>query len=457
MRNIIHILSILFAFLLCAGISKAQVVSFAPPWDSHYTVDAVYPHYLSNGNGRYIFILNKTAWAYFACKNPEGYLEKAQEEGITTIRVVLEGRPYYDVLGWEQWPWGGTRNNPDYATINVKYWDEMEKRIRLAGEMGIGIVLTLYNELVFDESMIDSQKFFWDTVIERLAKYTNILTWEIHNEYIGNEKFQAAAANYLKKKDPYKRPVCSSDGTTDNAAGVHFDWMDLAIVHTCTGSTPLSIDNIAKLNENGGTHHLRDWYQAVARNTRSHNKPAFNSESGREKRHRNDDPVHRRKQGWIFNASGCFWTHHSWDGCEGIDDMEYKAPGSEFLSNMRQFFESIPFWTLAPDYTVVQNLSPNLLFSTMSDPQRNHTISYICTLLTGGKSMSEKFQLRLPDGHYCISFISPISLETIKKTYITSKSLGLITNIDIPDFVDDILIHITLVEEKEKTLMPDTQ
>ena len=440
---------IFLVFLLCVGISRAQVVSFAPPWDAHYTVDAVYKNYLSNSNGRYIFILNKTAWAYFACANPEGYLKKAQKEGINTIRVALEGRPYYNVLGWEMWPWGGTRANPDYTTINVDYWDEVERRVRLAGEMGIGIDLCLYFGAKFDESKIDSQKFYWKTAIERLAKYSNILTWEIHNEYIENEKFQAAAAHYLKENDPYKRPVCTSEGTNDKTAGIRFEWMDMAIVHTCTPSTPLSINSLEELNADKGFHHLRDWYQAVARNLRAQNVPAFNNESGREKRHGNDDPVHRRKQGWIFNASGCFWTLHSWDGCEGIDDMEYKAPGSEFLFNMRRFFESIPFWTLVPDFAVVQNHNPNLLFSTMSEPLlREHTVSYVCTLLNGRKSTSETIRLRLPPGQYDINFISPVTLETVKKTTQVAVTPNLIRDIDIPDFTDDLLIHITLVDEK---------
>ena len=443
--------------LLCAGIVQAQTVSFPPPWNAPYTIDAVHKNYLSNNNGQFIFVLNKTAWAYFACENPEGYLKKAQREGINTIRVALEGTPYFDVLGWDMWPWGGTRNNPDFSTINIPYWDEVEKRIRLAGESGIGIDLCLYFTLHLDESMIDSQGVYWKTIIERLAKYPSILTWEIHNEYLRNEKFQAAAAKYIKENDPFKRPICSSDGTTDNAGGVYFDWMDLAIVHTCTGSTPLSICTVAELDaDKGTTHHLRDWYQAVARNTRSHNIPAFNNESGREKRHGNDDPIHRRKQGWIFNASGCFWTLHSWDGCEGIDNMEYEAPGSKFLFSMRRFFESIPFWTLVPDHTVVQNHNPHLLCSTMSDPQRKHTVSYICTLLTGKKGTSETLRLRLPNGNYRITFISPITLETVRTINVSSGSLGSVTVVSVPDFVDDLLMHITLVEEKEKTMMPGT-
>ena len=433
---------LLIALLLNTGISYSQNVSFAPPWDMPYTVDTKYNNYLSNRNGHYIFILNKTAWAFLGCSNPEGFLQKARYEGINIIRVALEGTPYYDELQIDLWPWGGTRKNPDYSTVNDTYWDEVEKRIRLAGDMGFGIDLCLYFNLRFDDSMIDCQILYWKTIIEKLAKYANILTWEIQNEYLQNEKFQTAAAYYLKGNDPFKRPVCSSDGTTDNAAGLKFDWMDLAIVHTCTGSTPLTIVDLNNLHADKGSHHLKEWYQAVARNVRSHNKPAFNNESGREIRHKNDDAVHRRKQAWIFNASGCFWTHHSWDGCEGINDMEYAAPGSEFLSQIRHFFESIPFWTLAPDYSVIQTRNQDILFSTMSDPGRNHTISYICTLLTGLKGVSENLSLRLPEGYYSINFISPISLKIISNSYITSKSSGAVFDISIPDFTDDIVVHV---------------
>jgi hypothetical protein len=73
-----------------------------------------------------------------------------------------------------------------------------------------------------------------------------------------------------------------------------------------------------------------------------HGKPAFNNETGREKRHRNDDGVHRRKQGWLWNAHGAFWTWHSWEGCEGIDDAAYRGPGAEFNKPMSDFFQSLP-------------------------------------------------------------------------------------------------------------------
>ena len=87
------------------------------------------------------------------------------------------------------WPWG-SRKTPDFTTFNEKYWDEVERRIRLAGEHGIGIDLVLYFTLKPKLEDVNMQKPYWDQVIKRLSKYSNILTWEVMNEYIANESFR---------------------------------------------------------------------------------------------------------------------------------------------------------------------------------------------------------------------------------------------------------------------------
>src|ERR1019366_7422451 len=139
--------------------------------------------------------------------------------------------------------------------------------------------------------------------IRRLSKYSNIMAWEIANEYIGNEAFQEVAGEYMHTNDPWHRPVCTSDGTDDNAVWPLKPWMDLALVHTCTSSTPRD--------------DLQYWYLALAHNTRSWGKPAWANETGREIRHKNDDGVNRRKQAWIWGAAGDYWEWHSWGGLEG--------------------------------------------------------------------------------------------------------------------------------------------
>jgi hypothetical protein len=86
------------------------------------------------------------------------------------------------------------------------------------------------------------------------------------NEYIANEEFQDAAGSYFKENDRYNRAVCSSDGTTDDALWPLKSWMDVALVHTCTG--------------NQEQYDLEYWYLNIARNTRQYGKPAFNNETG---------------------------------------------------------------------------------------------------------------------------------------------------------------------------------
>ena len=420
-----------------------SLIRFPHPWTSPYTVDKQNPQSLVNREGKHLYILNKTEWAFFVCDYPEQILKKAHSQGVNVIRVCLEGTPYFKQLGYDIWPWGGTRMNPDWSTFSETYWNQVEERIKLAGENGIGIDLVLYFTLKPTVADTASQLFYWKQVLKRLGKYSNILTWEIMNEYVRNESFQNVAGNYFYNKDYWKRPVCTSDGTTDDAVWPDKHWMGLSIVHTCTGSTE--------------KHDLANWYLSVARNARAHGKPAFNNESGREKRHKNDDPVHRRKQGWLFSSAGCFWTFHAWEGCEGINDTVYNGPGAEYLLPMKQFFDSVPFWQMRPNFTACQLQNNNFVFATLSKPDREVVSMYICSRETGKTVSSEKVLVRLPDGKYNISFYNPADLRLLETLQLESISLGLVSSIQLPNFTDDLVLKITSETQKEKTLIKGTQ
>jgi len=429
--------------LVCTLSAAKRPLSFNPIYTSVYRVDPVYPNQLVNAEGKHLFLLNRTAWTYFTCSYPENVIKKAKEQGATIIRVAMEGTPYKNVLNYDLWPWGGTREKPDYTRINEPYWAEVENRIRLAGENGIGIDFVLYFTLKPTKEDIQVQQFYWKTILKRLAKYPNIICWEIMNEYIKNEEFQDAAGDYFYKNDPYKRPVISSDGTTDDALWPEKRWMRMAIVHTCTGSVP--------------EYDLQNWYNAVARNTRSHCKPAFNNESGREKRHKNDDGVHRRKQAWLANSAGCFWTHHTLDGCEGINDTTYVSPGQEFLKPLSDFFQSIPFWKLQPNYSVCQLSTDSLIINTMTDAQRSIGISYICTATKSKEIKGLETKFRLPNGTFRVEFINPATNQKIGEQIIKSINLRYQYPILLPDFTDDIVLKFTKIKIESKAIIPGTE
>lgn len=443
----IGILSLMVALVLIACSERADakipLVKFGGIWTSPYRPSADYAGQLVNESGEYLFILNKTAWAYFACENPQNVLDKAKKHGANVIRVCLEGAPYEDYLKYDLWPWGGSRKEPDFTTFNEPYWDEVEKRIALAGENDIGLDLVLYFDLVPEVKDVELQKKYWSRVLDRLSRYSNILTWEIMNEEISNNVFQDSAGMFFKQNDPNRHPVISSDGTTDDALWPHKEWMDMAIVHTCTGDQP--------------GYDLQDWYLNIARNTVQYGKPAFNNESGREKRHKNDDPVHRRKQGWLFATTGCFWTWHSWDGCEGINDTSYYADGWQYLVPMKDFFSGIPFWKLTNNHTVVTTEEgSSLVHAASATAERDLVTFYCCTRETGETVRDAKALLRIRDGDYKAKFINPSTGEIIDQRILSSRGLKQQQELVMPSFTDDLLIEISVTAEKEKSLIEGT-
>jgi len=419
-----------------------ELVRFDNLWNSPFKVSKTFCHQLENDNGQFLYLMNKTAWAYFVCENPQKVIENVKKHGANVIRVCLEGTPYDKELGDDLWPWQGTRKNPDYSSFNFLYWDEVERRIILAGENGIGIDLVLYFDLVPSVADFTVQKKYLDMAINRLSKYSNIFAWEIMNEEISNEAFQDSVGAYLKTKDPIKHIVISSDGTTEDALWPHKNWMDMAIVHTCTG--------------NQEKYDLEYWYLNIAKNSRQYGKPAFNNESGREIRHKNDDPVQRRKQAWLFSNSGCFWTWHSWDGCEGINDTTYFASGWEYLKPMRMYNESITFWKLEQNNTVCTLRDNDLVFTTMSAPEREISVMYCCTRETSKIVRKRKAYVRIKDGIYQISYINPSNLKRIGEIEFMSDGLRNEYEISLPDFIDDLLVEIKEKVAKHKTLIEGT-
>ncbi|MCC9602602.1 DUF4038 domain-containing protein [Stieleria sp. JC731] len=423
----------------------------AATWTQPLRVDAKYPHHFRNEDNDHPFIFNKTAWHYFTCRHPEITLDRAQRIGANVIRVHLEGNPYNEALGLDAWPWGGSRQSPDFDSFNDDYWDEVESRIKAAGERGIGLNLTLFMKLKLPDRPESFQRVlpYLRRVIDRLAKYPNIFCWEVHNEHSNNPDFQAQVGRFMKTNDPFKRPVISSNGTTDNPLWPNADWMDMALVHHCTGSTP--------------TYDLRDWYLAIARNLRVFGKPAFNNEPGRERRHANNDAVHRRKQLWIAAASGGYTTWHSWDGCEGIDDSVYAAKGEQYVRPFVDWWSARDFWRVDPTFTTLtlSDTDPNrneLIPAVLTSQTKDLTLAYLFTRSGGLEIKDQNVLLRLQDGRYRVAFYKPASGKVIGQTIAieASRRQGVQT-LKLPTFTDDLALQIEQIRKGENTLIDGTQ
>lgn len=420
-----------------------ELVRFAPPFQSVFRPDPQAPYHLQNQEGEHLFILAKTAWHYFNAKDPQQVLARARAIGANVIRVALEGNLYFKDVGLDAWPWSGTRAQPNFTALNDRYWQRVEERIDLAGRAGIGVDLVLYASLHLNEADVPHQRLYWQHVLERLGRYSNIVTWEIQNEYVANERFQDEVAAFFQKHDKHRRPIITSNGTRDVPTWPHKPWMGMAITHTCTGSTE--------------RHPLGAWYLAVARNARSFGKPSFNNETGRENRHGNDDGVHRRKQAWLWSTAGGFWTWHSWDGCEGIDDPTYKPPGEEFMLPMATFFRSRPFWQLHPEHVAVQVSDGRLVQAALANVERSYVMAYVATEETHAQIKEAALRYRLRDGRYHVTFRAPASGRVVGETDIDVMGIGSVGTLPLPGFSDDLVIEFHQTKAAEATQMPRTQ
>lgn len=439
---------VLFFFAGCAPSATAvtapkdDLVRFGSPFTSVFRPDPQSPYHLHNQEGQHIFILAKTAWHYFNAKDPQHVLQHARALGANVIRVALEGNLYFKEVGIDAWPWAGTRAQPDFAGLNESYWKQVQQRIELAGHAGIGIDLVLYASLHPNQDAIPQQRLYWQHVLERLGRYSNILTWEIQNEHVANERFQDEVAAFFQEHDKHRRPIITSNGTRDVPTWPEKPWMGMAITHTCTSSTE--------------RHPLGPWYLAVARNARTFGKPSFNNETGREVRHRNDDGVHRRKQAWLWSTAGGFWTWHSWDGCEGINDPSYKAPGEEFMLPMATFFRSLPFWRLHPEHVAVQISDDRLVQAAQANVAREYVMTYVATEVTNAQVQGAELRYRLQDGRYHVTFRDPASGRVVEQTDIEAKGIGSVDVLPIPTFRDDLVIELRRTQTAKATEMPAT-
>ncbi len=421
------------------------------PWDSFVTIDPLYRAHFQTADGARPFVFCKTAWHYFSSKRPEVSLHRANKLGANVLRVGLECAYYHKVIGLDAWPWGGTRAAPDFGTFNEGYWDEVDRRLSMAASHGIAVNLTLFTSLHLPDrrESFDLVRPYLDRVLQRLGRHPNIFCWEVHNEHVANPLFQRLVGEYLKAKDPHRRPVISSNGTTDYPLWPHATWMDMAVAHHCTGVQP--------------QYDLRDWYLAIARNLRGYGKPGFVNEAGREKRHQNDDPVHRRKQLWLQAAAGIYTNWHSWDGCEGIDDPDHVAPGENYAAVFARWWAAQAFWRLAPDFSAIQvpaaaSWSDEVVAVTLAGDSRDVLLSYLFTR-TGGSLISDgKLRVRLPAGDYRLEFFEPASGQPLGEPRVhVAPHLRDTLDLALPTFRDDLALRLTRVLTRDQTAIPGTE
>lgn len=397
--------------------------------------DPANPKVLRLHNGERPLFISKTAWLLLGSKTWKSFIDQAHANGFNVLRFGLEVNYYSGSAGIDVWPWEGTRNNPDYTRFDVEAWQHYDTIFRYA------MSKEMYMEpVIFTQVRRNSDSFwyrffpdrnmqrYWRYLMARLNAYPNIVFFQLFNEFEHNKAYQRKMAGYLQKFNPAGHLITTSGGTTKDAIWPQEPWNDLAINHSCTSSDPEK-------------HGLWSYYYKVAQNISKYGKPAWIDESGRV-RHKNTDPIYRRKEYWIWSMVGVYWNYHSAGGCEDIEKHPL-GPGEPYIKPIWEF------WSKRTDWAT-KDLSGQILVSkynvdyalARSDSQNQSTVIYLFNEITGSISADAKIQVSLPQGEYKAIFISPkdgTEEHHRSRHIVISESL---TSIEIPQFVDDILLFI---------------
>jgi hypothetical protein len=110
-----------------------------------------------------------------------------------------------------------------------------------------------------------------------------------------------------------------------------------------------------------------------------------------------------------------------------------------------------------PVYTLFQMDSPDCFAVALTEPDRESSIVYLCTHESGKVVPENSAKIRITNGEYQLTFIDPVSLNTLKTTQLSSNSLRRLIDLTIPAFTDDLVVKIERIKDLQRTIMKGTE
>lgn len=114
-------------------------------------------------------------------------------------------------------PFGGNNQNPDFTTLNVAYFQKLDRVIRELDRHGIAahVMIYVWNKLVsWPESDSKADNRYFDYVVKRYQAFPNLI-WDISKEATGyghnDRSYITRRIERLRSLDAYKRLVTVHD------------------------------------------------------------------------------------------------------------------------------------------------------------------------------------------------------------------------------------------------------
>lgn len=484
------LLLLLFAGLLLPAFLSSQPVSLHPQ-NPHYFLIKGKPSVLITSAEHYGAVIN-TGFDY------KKYLQTLHDEGMNYTRIFIGS--YVEIPGsfgimyntlapevgnflapWKRVDETGLFGNEKKFDLNVwepAYFDRLKDFVKLAGDLGITVEVTLFCSTYDDRfwerhpfnpgnninsipanlerkksnTMQNSTLFaFQQKLVEKIVAELNgfdNLFYEIQNEPWSDDPQKVMRT--LRTLDP---PTEQGDWYkwAEMASPESLEWQKLIAKIIVDSENALPKKHLIAQNYTNFMHSLDKvepnisllnfhyvWPEAVWLNY-GWNRPVCFDESGFAG---NSDSTYLRQAWQFILAGGSVFNNLDYSFYIGKEDGTGKntAPGGgstnlrKQLTYLRAFIESMDFIKMQPDFSVV-NLAPGLQVQAISQHGKQYAL-----ILTGVATKWVK--LNLPKGKYRFEFISPYSGEKLKIGTLKLKTDG-IYELELPQFNEMVALKIT--------------
>lgn len=195
--------------------------------------------------------------------------------------------PSYNFSKPDYFPFGGSNSEPDFSTLNLQYFEHIDRVLNLLNENDIVAHMMIYvwnKHVTWPEPGSDADNRFFDYVVKRYQAYPNLI-WDVSKEALAygrdDMSYISERITRLRKLDGHKRLVTVHDYNYCNA---YPDLVDFISVQDWTPEIYSSMRAIKK------AHPL---------------KPIFNIENGCY-----DTTIHTIFAGAYSDSAACLDRHY---------------------------------------------------------------------------------------------------------------------------------------------------
>jgi hypothetical protein len=383
-------------------------------------------HLIDAKTGKPFFWVGKTAFGLSAQPRWREFIDEAEQNGITVLRVLVgggKGASASWALPYPLWPFLGN-GSPDPA-----HFQRLDDVVAYAGQKNMAVELVVFEcglcgDMTNPTSYDAAKQQYVSFVVNRYRSAPNVI-WEVANEY----SHAGCGANpYNGLPDQLVTDVARDIGRLDGSHLIGLSDQGGTSFPRPTFDPAFTISNIHI--DRSGDFWKRPW--DIFRANTSIGKPMINDEpmgsDVQSSGNRDSDGTKHRADAWISAIAGGYFTFH----CQlGLAATPGAQPGQADLKAFRDFFDSIGINAFSPSLDIVKGSGANEAYGC-----RDKDDEFLVYLRDG--DLTKPLTLLLPPGTFDVRVIEPASGRTLATTTVAG---GANADVALGGATKDVAVH----------------